>query len=238
MTFTWSILVIVFAGLLKGVTGFGFGIIAMPFLIHWYQPKDIIPVITFCNLISSSIILMEKQKKEIITAEIKSIIIFASIFTVAGVIILKYIDNTVLTRFMGIVFIILSVISLIKRSNTTNINRYTGFAAGAFIGLLTGIVSASGPALALLLNRIKISNAQFRYIFALFSVITATIAITGYWYADLISYSSVKLSISFAPILIFGSLIGKVLNNIIPNRVFKTITIIITIIASIALLIK
>jgi len=109
--------------------------------------------------------------------------------------------------------------------------------AGAFIGFITGAVSVSGPPLALFLNRANISNRKFREIFAAFSVITAIIAVIGYYQAGIISLQTLKTSAIFIPILLTGTIIGKKLNTIVSIEIFQTINIILTLIASIMLVV-
>ena len=110
--------------------------------------------------------------------------------------------------------------------------------AGAFIGFLTGAVSVSGPPLALFLNKANISNRKFREIFAAFSVITAIIATFGYYQAGMITMHTLKTSLIFVPILLTGTIVGKKLNTIISIEKFQTINIVLTLIASIMMIIR
>jgi len=233
-----SLIVGTFASLLKGVTGFGFGIVAMPIMIYWYAPKELIPVITMCNLVSSIVIVLQRKEKSEINAQFRILIITGGIFTILGIYILKVIDEKLLIQSMGIIFIIFSILSFKKPKRQIKISKYIYPIAGAFIGLLTGSISVSGPALVLFLNKVKVSNLEFRKIFAWFAITTATIAIFGYWQVDLITKQSLNMTLMFAPILIVGSIIGKRLNGYLSQSTFKYITTVITLIASIMLLLK
>lgn len=108
--------------------------------------------------------------------------------------------------------------------------------AGTFIGFLTGAVSVSGPPLALFLNRANVSNRKFREIFAAFSVVTAIIAIYGYFQAGMITATTLKMSLIFAPILLSGTIIGKKLNTIMSVQRFQTINIVLTLLASVLMI--
>jgi len=110
--------------------------------------------------------------------------------------------------------------------------------AGAFIGFLTGAVSVSGPPLSLFLNKADISNSKFREIFASFSVITAIIAVFGYYQTGMITMYTLKSSLIFIPILLTGTIVGKKFNTILSIEKFQTINIVLTLIASIMMIIR
>ncbi len=238
MIYIWSLIVVSFASLLKGITGFGFGIIALPILMNWYTPKELIPVITLCNLVSSLVIVFQKKEEKLINKQFASLIISGGLFTVIGVIALNYISDNLLTKIMSVIFIVLSLVSLRNRSMFTKLSGFTYVTAGAVVGFLSGCISASGPSLAIFLNNIKISKLEFREIFAWFSVVTAIIATIGYWQIGLITEQTLKMTMLFSPLLIIGSVLGKKLNSTIPSLILKKATIILTLIASVTLLIR
>lgn len=90
--------------------------------------------------------------------------------------------------------------------------------------------------MALFLNMAKINNRKFREIFAAFSVITAIIAIFGYYQAGMLSMQMLKTSFIFVPILLIGTIVGKKLNAIIPIENFQIFNTVLTLIASILMI--
>jgi uncharacterized membrane protein YfcA len=144
-----------------------------------------------------------------------------------------------LVHFAGAFFILLTIYSLSKKKSTQKeLPSYAYLSAGAFIGFLTGAVSVSGPPLALFLNRANVSNRKFREIFAAFSVVTAMIAIIGYSYAGMITTQTIKTSLFFTPILLAGTIIGKKLNSVMSINSFQSTNIVLTVLASILLIIN
>lgn len=232
----WIIVIITFSSLLKGITGFGFTLISFPLLLMWYAPKEIIPVLMICNLIASIMIVLQKKEHKLLDKQSYYLIVTGGFFTIAGVIALSSTDDKWLIRFSGIIFIVLTLYSLIGKmqKNKTLRNRAYLF-AGAFIGFITGAVSISGPPLALFLNRANISNRKFREIFAAFSVTTSIVAVVGYYQAGMITLQTLKTSVILIPILLTGTIVGKKLNTIISIEMFQTINIVLTLIASLML---
>ena len=235
----WIILIIIISSLIKGITGFGFALLSFPLLLTWYSPKEIIPVLMICNLIASIMIVLQKKEHKMLDKQSYYLIGTGGLFTIAGVIALSSSDGKWLIRLSGILFIVLTIYSLVRKiPKQITMCDSSYLSAGAFIGFLTGALSVSGPPLALFLNKVNISNRKFREIFAAFSVITAIIAIFGYYQAGMITMHTLKTSLIFVPILLTGTIVGKKLNTIISIEKFQTINIVLTLIASIIMIIR
>ena len=235
----YIILTIVFTSLVKGATGFGFALLSLPILLNWYEPKEIIPVLMICNLTASLFIILQKKEKKLIDKPSKLLIISGGLFTILGIVVLQSINTDWLIHFSGIVFLILTILSLTnnKQKNIT-IPTFAYPFVGAIIGVITGTISISGPPLALFLNKAKVDNEKFREIFAWFSIITATIAIIGYSQIGLLTNQVLNLSLLFTPILLVGTIVGKRLNHILPIKSFRLVNILLTFISCLLLLYK
>lgn len=233
----WIILIIVFSSLIKGITGFGFALLSFPLLLTWYAPKEIIPVLMICNLIASIMIVLQKKEHKLLDKQSYYLIGIGGLFTIGGVIALSSTDGKWLVKLSGILFIILTIYSLARKMPKEKAMRNRAYLlSGAFIGFLTGAVSVSGPPLALFLNRANVSNRKFREIFAAFSVVTAVIAIYGYFQVGMITLSTLKMALIFAPILLTGTIVGKKLNTIMSINSFHSINIILTLLASVLMI--
>lgn len=238
MEYIAIVIVVLLAAFVKGVTGFGFALVSLPLLMFWFPAKELIPVLMFCNLFASILIVLQKKEYKLIDKKARSLIIYGAVFTIFGVLVLNYIPNKVLVTILAIFFIIMSIFSILKnkRIHFYNIGIYR--LAGAVCGFLTGCISVSGPPLALFLHQINVTNKQFREIFAWFSITTATVALSGYYFADLLTWKTLELSAISIPLLFAGSYTGKRLNNKIPKPFFEKLILAICIFSSIALLLK
>ena len=235
----WVILIIIFSSLIKGITGFGFALLSFPLLLMWYTPKEIIPVLMICNLIASVMIVLQKKDHKLLDKQSYYLIAAGGVFTIIGVIALSSTDGKWLIRSSGLLFILITIYSLARKNSKYLAMRNRAYLlAGAFVGLLTGAILLSGPPLALFLNKANISNRKFREIFAAFSIITAIVAIFGYYQAGMMTFQTLKIAFTFVPILLTGSIFGKKLNTIMPSEKFQTINILLTLIASIILVVQ
>lgn len=235
----WIILIIVLSSLIKGMTGFGFALFSFPLLLIWFEPKEIVPVLMICNLIASIFITLQKKEHRLLDKKSYLLIGAGSAFTILGVIALSSINGKLLVHLSGLLFLLLTLFSLRKRKPIQReLSNHVYLWAGSLVGFITGAVSVSGPPLALFLRSANVSNRKFREIFAWFSVITAVIAILGYAQAGLITAQTLKLSVVCTPILLAGTIVGKKLNSNLSLDRFQTINMVLTLIASILLIIK
>ena len=240
MDLFWIILVVLAASLIKGITGFGFALISLPLLLNWYPAKELIPVLLACNLLSSTVIVLQKKEQKLVNQKFQSLIIYGGLFSLLGVLILKNISEKSLILILSVFFIILALISLLNFKNRKPIKLHDIYykIVGAVLGVLTGAVSVNGPPLALFLNYSNVDNLEFREIFAWFSIVTAAITLTGYFFIGIFTFHSLQMVAALFPILYFGSFIGKRLNKKIPVPVFQKLTVLLTLISSIVLLLK
>lgn len=235
----WIILIIIFSSLLKGVTGFGFALFSFPLLLMWYAPKEIIPVLMVCNFITSFMIVLQKKEQKLLDRSSYLLIGSGGIFTVLGVLALSSSDGKLLIHISGVIFLILVLYTIIQKKPKANkqLKQKSYLIAGGLIGFLTGAISVSGPPLAIFLNRANVSNRKFREIFAAFSLVTAFVAIIGYYHAEILTKQTMITSLYFAPILLGGTILGKKLNSWMSIKSFQTINIILTAISSLLLIV-
>ncbi|ALO15578.1 Sulfite exporter TauE/SafE [Salinivirga cyanobacteriivorans] len=236
MEIVWIILIVLLASLIKGITGFGFAMVSLPLLMFWYSPLELIPVLMISNLLSSALILLQKKEQKLVSKPFKGLILFGAIFTILGVVALNFISEDHLAKFVALFFILLSGISLLKVRYHPVIKKPWYKLAGALCGFLTGCISISGPPLALFLNFANAGKQQFREIFAWFSLITAIIALIGYYFSGLLTAKSLEMSALFLPLLFIGSFLGKRLNKKVPTVLFRQFSIAMSLVSCVVLL--
>jgi len=238
MALFWIILTVFIASLVKGISGFGFALISLPPLMLWYSPQEIIPVLLICNLVASILIVLQKKERQLITPHFKSLIIYGAFFTILGVFVLKYLPEHLIIIVLSIFLIVLSLLSIFGIQFPKRIRTRSFKIAGALLGLLTGSISISGPPMALFLNAANVDKQEFREIFSWFSIVTATVALIGYYALGILNFASLKITLMFLPLLFIGSFIGKRLNRLIPAIIFKKGILVISLISSVLMLWK
>ncbi len=236
---TWIIIfsIIFLSGIVKGTTGFGFALFSVPLLVHFIPIKYLIPIVTLFNLFSSFQILVQskniKLKRSIILLSISGII-----GVVMGSFILKFFPDRWLELMAAIVLIILSILFLTGYRFKIRHLKRGNVIAGLISGILGGSLAISGPPLALFLTSVETDKLRFRYIFAWFSVITASIALFDYIKIGYVNLFTFKVFAIALPIVIMSIIIGKKLSEIVSVKIFYKVVICITLISGILLFLK
>jgi uncharacterized membrane protein YfcA len=238
MTLTsWLIVlfIIFISGIVKGTTGFGFALFSIPLLVHFIPIKNLVPLVTFFNLFSSLQIVLLTQR-----LKINKRILLLSFTGIAGVIlgslVLKFTPEEWLELFTALVLICLSILFLTGyRFKIRKIKRGNAL-AGFISGFIGGSTSVSGPTLALFLTSLRLDTVHFRFTFAWYSIITASVAILDYLKIGVVQIHTVKIFIVSLPLLIVSIWFGKFISTRIPQHSFYLGVIIVSLLAGLFML--
>jgi uncharacterized membrane protein YfcA len=231
LTYWIIILAIIFiSGIVKGTTGFGFALFSLPLLVHFVPIKILIPIITLFNLFSSAQIVIQLREAKL-TRRILVLSVSGVIGVVIGSLILKYLSDRALKMMASCILILLSLMFLTGyRFRIRKVKR--GIVIAGFIsGLFGGSTSVSGPPLALFLTSLRLDTVHFRYTFAWFSIITASIAFFDYIKIGVVSLPTFKIFLVSLPILVLSVELGRYISQKISQRIFYQASIVITLLA-------
>ncbi len=212
--------VILLSSVIKGITGFGFALLAIPILSIMFPINLLIPSMVLFNLITS--IMMLFQFKEKIRVYYIVPMIVASLAGIPiGIYMLTYLSTDflkILTSFAIILFSVkmLTGVKLAKR----NIHKPIFF-AGFLSGILTSSISIGGPPLAIAMDRKGYSKDKFRGIFIWFMVFTSIFTTFAFYHKGLINNDTLKFTALSLPLLFIGSNLGVKIATKINQHQFR-----------------
>lgn len=232
MTIALFIIIVLCASILQTSTGFGFSIMATPFLLLLFEPNDAIQI----NLIASFIIslaLISTIKKDVDVGILKRFIIGSFPGLVIGILVFLWADARQLKLAIGM-FMLLFTILLIARfriARTTKKDLVVGGLSGAFT---TGI-GMPGPPLLIYFAGSATSKEVLRattlmfylYIYAVSLIIQIIFAGT--------TKTTWLASIGALPLIAAGLWIGQKVFDKISPKAFQLFIYIILIVTSITL---
>jgi uncharacterized membrane protein YfcA len=194
-----------------------------------------VPLVMFFNLFSSlQIVLMTQRLK--LNRRIILLSVTGVIGVILGSLVLKFSPEAWLELFTALILIVLSVIFLTGyRFKIRKVKRGNAL-AGFISGIIGGSTSVSGPPLALFLTSLKLDTQHFRFTFAWYSIITASVAILDYLKIGVIQLNTLKIFILSIPILVASIWFGKFISNRIPQHSFYVGVIIVSLLAGIFML--
>jgi uncharacterized membrane protein YfcA len=230
------ILSIVFlSGIVKGTTGFGFALFSLPLLVHFIPIKTLVPIITLFNLFSSAQIIMQSHRLKI-NRSILLLSISGILGVICGSLVLKFLPDRWLKLLAASVLIVLSIMFLTGYRFKIRKMRRGNAVAGLISGFFGGSTSVSGPPLALFLTSLKLDTSRFRFTFAWYSIITATVAMFDYIKIGVVHASTFKIFLISLPVVIVSIELGKYISTKISQRLFYTGSIIVTLLAGLLML--
>ena len=217
-----SALVIIIASLLKGMTGFGFALMALPILTIFFPMQSLVPAMTLFNLFTSLYILANIKLK--VSGKLFIPMLLASFIGIpAGVYALSYLPERTLELTTGISIFSISMFFLMgNRQEIPESRRAKPIVLAGFIsGFMASSMSIGGPPIALAMNRKGYPKEHFRKIFALVSVINALVSTSLYIAKGLFPAFSLKFTIFLFPAILIGSRLGDILAKKIDQVQFK-----------------
>lgn len=229
------ILSIVFvSGIVKGTTGFGFALFSIPLLVHFIPIKSLVPIVTLFNLFSSIQIIVQSKR-----LRLNRSIVLLSVTGILGVtigsLVLKFLPDKWLKLMTAAMLIVLSFMFLAGYRFRIHKFRRGNALAGLISGFLGGSTSVSGPPLALFLTSLKLDTARFRFTFAWFSIITATVALFDYIKIGVVHESTFRIFFLSLPVVIVSIELGKYISRKISQQLFYKASIIVTLLAGLLL---
>lgn len=228
------VLIIFIASILQTSTGFGFSILATPFLLLLFEPAEAIQI----NLILSlfiSISLMGKISKDIDAGILKRLIIGSIVGLPIGIIVFLFINIQWLKLGIGILVLALTGMMMLQFRITQTNRRDLG--VGGMSGALTTGIGMPGPPLLLYFSGTDTEKAKLRgttlafYLFIYVISLLIQVIFAG-------TTKTVWVSSGIAlPIAVLGMISGQLLFKWINQRVFKVFTYVILLFTGIYLLI-
>lgn len=213
--------IILIASVLQTSTGFGFSIVATPFLLVMFEPRDAIQINLILSLVISIALIM-KIKKDIDTGILKRLIIGSFIGLLIGISIFLVVDMTLLKFSVGILIVVLTILLIMKFriQQSKKRDRVIGGLSGAF----TTSIGIPGPPILLYFSGTDTSKEKLRgttlafylWIYAVSLGIQVTFAGTTkeIW----------QTSTAALPIVLIGLLLGQLLFRWISQELFRKLT--------------
>lgn len=227
-----SSLIVILSFTIRGLTGFGSGLLMVPLMALFLDIKLIVPIGMMLAILSGFFLLFTFQTKKWVRKDLLLMVVSGAIVgTLLGVYILASYNSQILKKLLGIFISGYSLKMLFERENKVNeVRNYIGVIAGFFSGILGGMFGTGGPPIVIYLKRINLNKQEFRSTLIFYFLITNSWQLANYFYAGLVSKDILKFTIYLIPAFIIGSLLGTLLhiklNQFLFNKIVATVLLI------------
>ncbi|MEK4706538.1 sulfite exporter TauE/SafE family protein [Bacillus sp. FSL R10-2780] len=229
------ICIILVASVLQTSTGFGFSIMATPFLLMLFLPQEAIQINIILSLIIS-ISLIWKIRMDIDFILLKRLTFGSIVGVPFGILIFTSININAFKLAISILLLILTLMLICKFKIKSTQSR--DFVVGGLSGLLTTSIGMPGPPLLLYFTGTDTEKGKLRattlafYLFIYFISLITQILFTG------MNRTIWESSFYAIPIIFLGLFIGQIIFKWLNQRIFKIFTYILLSCTGIYLLIE
>ncbi|KAA0561527.1 sulfite exporter TauE/SafE family protein [Rossellomorea aquimaris] len=234
-TFILFMAIILCASILQTSTGFGFSIMATPFLLLLFPPKEAIQINLILSLVIS-LALLVKIRRDIDFPLVKRFIIGSIPGLPLGILVFILIDMNFLKISISLIIILLTVLLIMKFRIMQS--KMRDFLAGGLSGVLTTSIGMPGPPLLLYFSGTETRKEKLRgttlafYLFIYLISLGIQVKVAG------TTQTVWKSSLQALPVVAIGLVLGQALFSKINQKIFQIFTYALLLFTGIYLLIE
>jgi len=238
---TWIAAVFFFAFVVRGMSGFGAGMIAVPLLAFVIPLQLAVPL---CSLLAFMlfIALVIRDRKLVVWAELKLLVPPTIVGALVGLWLFSVLDNRVLVIMLGSFLVLyagymiaVSAMGLPQLRCSQRWSLPAGF-IGSFFDTLFG--GGGGTLVVIYINARGIDRAGFRATVAALWFIEMIARIGGYAWAGFYDASTLLLFVALLPLVWAGTVVGERLGNRFSSETYTAILAVLLLASGISLLAK
>ena len=225
----FAILVILLAGLVQGLAGFGFSQFALPLLVLVMGTQELIPIMVVLSLFLN-MFLVHELRKNVRLKRIWPLMIGGALGIPFGTYLLLIADTSVMKLLIGLVILIFGLALLFEVRKTVKNEKLAMLPIGFAGGILNGSVSMSGPPLIIFFSNQEMNKQEFRANLIAFFMFINLVTLPVFLYTGLLTTDVITASGILLPGMILGAFAGSRLALKIDEARFKKLTMILIII--------
>ena len=231
-----AIAIAAFAGVIRGITGFGGAMVMSPPLALLLGPLLAVPVVLFLEGFAA--LPMQWQTRKLVRWKVIGPIVAMACLTVPfGTYVLVHADPNTMRRVIAAVVVVFSLLLLKGYRYVGEQRLSTSLGIGALAGGMVGATSMGGPPVILYLlagpDRIEVTRANLTYLVGAFSI--AGLAML--WVHGIIGAEALWLTLWLAPGYYLGMVLGTRLFARFNDQRFRQFTLILMLVVSAGILV-
>lgn len=210
--------IIFLAYLVRGICGFGSGLIAIPVLSLMFPLKVAVPLVVMLDYLASAG-QGASLRQSIQWREIARLIVPALIGVSAGLLIFHKVDAELLTRFLG-GFVFLYALYALWGPEMPRASSWWALPAAFSGGAVGTLFGTGGPFYVTYLKARQLDKTAFRATFACIFILDGAARVTGYVGTAVVDIQLLFLLAMSLPVMILGMYLGGKIHTSLSAEVF------------------
>ncbi len=213
-------LIIIVAFFVRGIAGFGSGLIAIPLLAQLLPLSVVVPLVGLLDYLASTSHGV-KHRQAIVWRDLLPLLPF----TFAGVLTALYLfhtlDGDLLRKALGAFILLYAFYTLLSSGPGFHGRRWWAIPAGAFGGLIGTLFGTGGPFYVIYFRLRQLDKTAFRATIATLFLIDGGSRIIGYFFSGFYSGDTMYLLAAALPIMVIGMYLGGHVHTTISQQNFQ-----------------
>jgi len=235
----WLLLVLILVGayFVRGITGFGSGLIAIPLLALFLPLSIVVPVVGLLDYIASAGHGMH-HRRQVRWAEILVLLPFTLLGVGLAMYLFHTVDGASLSKALGGFVLLYALYTLTGMMPRARGSRLWAVPAGGVGGVVSGLFGTGGPFYVIYLQLRQLDKTAFRATIAMVFLMDGSTRIIAYFATGLYQAQTMILVAIALPIMVLAMYLGgKVHTNLSPLAFQRGIGVLL-IVSGVALLLR
>ena len=208
-TLAAAILIILFAFVIRGITGFGSGLIAVPLLAHFLPLQFVVPFMLVLDVVAAVALLGGQGKSRVNWQELKPLLPFGVTGMLLGVGLLMNLPKTPLLLGLGTFVLIFGLRNLFDIHGEKPISRWWAIPAGLSGGTVGALFGTGGPPYIVYLSHRLHDKAELRSTFSGLFMIEGGLRVAAFLSTGLLLQEHMATALLLAlPVMALGLFVG------------------------------
>lgn len=225
--------IILAAGFVRGLTGFGLGMVAVPLLSIIFSPKIVVPAVIIQTILTN-VPLVWTVRHDLRPMHMWPLITSAVVGLPAGILLLRWLDPDPLRLFIGATVTVTAVLMLAGFHANIRRERVAFVPVGLASGVLNGTSALSGPPVVLFFANQEMPPKVFRANILFFFFASNTIAVPIFLASGLVNADVLVMTFALFPALAIGTWLGARFAGRVQATVFKRLTLGVVLLAGVS----
>lgn len=213
-------LIIVVAFFVRGIAGFGSGLIAIPLLANMLPLSVVVPLVGLLDYLASTSHGV-KHRQAISWGDIFPLLPFTLTGVATALYLFHTVDADLLRKALGGFIVLYAFYTLLSSGPGFYGKRWWAIPAGAFGGLIGTLFGTGGPFYVIYMRLRHLDKTAFRATIAVVFLIDGSSRILGYFFSGFYTGDTMYLLAAALPIMIIGMYIGGHVHTSISQRTFQ-----------------
>lgn len=208
------------AYLIRGIAGFGSGLISIPLLALMLPLTMVVPLVGLLDYLASTSHGVQ-HRRAIQWRDIIPLLPFTFTGVLTALYLFKTVDAELLRSALGGFIVLYAFYSLLSSGPASHGSRLWAAPAGALGGLIGTLFGTGGPFYVIYLRLRQLDKGAFRATAATIFLIDGSSRIVGYFFSGFYELDTMLLLAAALPVMIIGMYVGGHIHTNISQRTFQ-----------------